>query len=292
MDIHQTLKNLVEKERFFTYQILKKLNELEQSRLFCQLGYSSLFDYCLHELKYSNDQAFRRIAAARLLKSLPEITPKVQSGELNLSHLSKVNTLFNHVEMNHEDKLGLISKIEGKSNRDSEKIIRAIAPTPVKIIEKIKPVQKNLSEVKFFADDELLEKIEKVKQLLNKDKLDQLLNKLCDEAIAQAKSKQLSKNLETTLNVQKESVENNSRYIPVLVKRQVNSKAEHRCEFIGTNGKRCVKTTQLEFAHKIPFACGGRTTPDNLQLFCKAHNLYDGIQFFGLKKMQRYFKTS
>lgn len=79
MNIHETLKNLVAQERQYTFLILNKLNELDLNRTYCELGYFSLFDYCTHELKYSSDQAYRRIASARLLKNTPEITKKVGS---------------------------------------------------------------------------------------------------------------------------------------------------------------------------------------------------------------------
>lgn len=99
MNIHQNLKQLVANERACTFLVLEKINELDRTRKFAELGYSSLFEYCTQELKYSEDQAARRISSARLLKTLPEIATKVQTGEITLTHLSKANTLFNHVPM-------------------------------------------------------------------------------------------------------------------------------------------------------------------------------------------------
>lgn len=284
MNIHQNLKQLVANERACTFLVLEKLNELERTRKFSELGYSSLFKYCVEELKYSEDQACRRISAARLLKTIPEIAPKVQNGELNLTQLSKANTLFNHVTMENAEKIKIINSLENKTNRDCEKIIRTIDPIKTAGKEKIKPLQENLSEVKFFASDELLTKMEKVKQILNNDKLESIFNKICDEFIAKHESAE--KNLPTTLI----SADKKSRYIPQKVKAIVRRNAQHQCEFVGSNGMRCTQKTHLEFAHKIPYAHGGNTSVSNLQLFCFSHNQLDAIQVFGLNKMRKYFK--
>ncbi|MCK5073284.1 MAG: hypothetical protein KAQ98_07645, partial [Bacteriovoracaceae bacterium] len=45
--------DLVKKERKTTSEILEHLEEIERRRLFCDLKYSSLFEYCTKELKYS-----------------------------------------------------------------------------------------------------------------------------------------------------------------------------------------------------------------------------------------------
>jgi hypothetical protein len=37
----------------------------------------------------------------------------------------------------------------------------------------------------------------------------------------------------------------------------------------------------LEFHHVVPFASGGPTTVENLQLRCRAHNAFEGRQIFG-----------
>ena len=39
-------------ERAMTLRVLHRLNEIERRRLYLELGYSSLFDYCVRCLKY------------------------------------------------------------------------------------------------------------------------------------------------------------------------------------------------------------------------------------------------
>jgi hypothetical protein len=64
------------------------------------------------------------------------------------------------------------------------------------------------------------------------------------------------------------------------VKRDVWQRDQGRCAFIGTSG-RCRETAFLEFHHVEPFAEGGLATVENIQLRCKAHNLYEASLVFG-----------
>jgi hypothetical protein len=71
-----------------------------------------------------------------------------------------------------------------------------------------------------------------------------------------------------------------SRRIPAVVRRQVWARDGGRCAFVGTNG-RCDERGFLEFHHVVPFAAGGETTTENLQLRCRAHNAYEAELYFG-----------
>ena len=53
-----------------------------------------------------------------------------------------------------------------------------------------------------------------------------------------------------------------------------------RCAFVGSEG-RCKETAGLQYHHRIPFADGGPTTVDNLELRCAAHNAYEAERWFG-----------
>lgn len=75
-------ENLVKQERELLTQVLHHLREIESRRLFSSLGFKSLFDYAVKKLGYSADQAARRISAMRLLKEIPELEEKIESGAL------------------------------------------------------------------------------------------------------------------------------------------------------------------------------------------------------------------
>lgn len=66
-----------------------------------------------------------------------------------------------------------------------------------------------------------------------------------------------------------------SRYLPVAVRREVWRRDGARCAFRSNQGRRCEATARLEFHHRIPFARGGPSTPENIELRCRAHNQYE-----------------
>jgi hypothetical protein len=71
-----------------------------------------------------------------------------------------------------------------------------------------------------------------------------------------------------------------SRHVPAAIRREVWKRDDGRCAFMGNAG-RCAERGFLEFHHVIPFADGGPTTAENLQLRCRAHNAYEAEQHFG-----------
>ena len=72
----------------------------------------------------------------------------------------------------------------------------------------------------------------------------------------------------------------NSRHIPATVKRTVWRRDGGRCAFTGANG-RCSKTGFLEYHHVVPFAAGGETSADNIELRCRNHNQHEADLYFG-----------
>jgi hypothetical protein len=69
-----------------------------------------------------------------------------------------------------------------------------------------------------------------------------------------------------------------SRHIPATVRRTVWTRDEGRCAFFGSTG-RCSERAFLEFHHVVPFADGGAATEDNIQLRCRAHNLFEADEW-------------
>src|SRR5690554_6686662 len=92
-------QNLAASERRIYSEVIDALEEIERRKLYLARGYSSLFSFCTEYLKYSASAAQRRIESMRLLKTLPkgskeEVKKKIETGNLNLTHLSQVSKLI------------------------------------------------------------------------------------------------------------------------------------------------------------------------------------------------------
>ena len=60
---------------------------------------------------------------------------------------------------------------------------------------------------------------------------------------------------------------------------------EGRCAFVGGHGRS--ETGFLEFHHVTPFAFGGATDVENLQLRCRSHNASEAARDFGDQALLR-----
>lgn len=172
----ERLKLLALEERQATTQVLSYLCEVEKRMLHLEMGFSSLYDFCIQELGYSEGSAYRRISAMRLLRSLPvelkkETEKKVESGALTLSTLSSVQGFFK-AEKKHADKLyspdekiRLLETLAGKSKKEVDGMLSGIQPA-VLPGDRERQINSEKVEIRFTADNKLIEKIQTLKNLL------------------------------------------------------------------------------------------------------------------------------
>lgn len=75
----------VSRERNATAELIAVLAELDARRVYLGLGYSSVFTYCIQELRLSEPAAYGRICAARAARRFPPILELLASGEVTLT---------------------------------------------------------------------------------------------------------------------------------------------------------------------------------------------------------------
>ncbi|MDD9986057.1 MAG: hypothetical protein OXQ31_07295 [Spirochaetaceae bacterium] len=85
---------LVRHERHLQGAIIDHLGEIEARRLFLQRGCSSLFDYAVRELGYSDAAAGRRIGVVRLCADQPGARERLRDGSLTLSAAAELQWAF------------------------------------------------------------------------------------------------------------------------------------------------------------------------------------------------------
>src|SRR3954470_5726610 len=82
------LARIVHRRNEITAEFLAYLAELDERQLFLDLGFSSLFEYCVVKPGLCESTAGRHIAAARVCRNHPEVFAMVASGTLHASALS------------------------------------------------------------------------------------------------------------------------------------------------------------------------------------------------------------
>ncbi len=164
------LKSLVSREREVTTEILHYLREVESRKLHLERGYPSLFEFTVRELGYSEGSAHRRILAMRLLKALPELEPKIRSGELTLTTAARAQGFFKEEakrrNVSREEKKATVESLFNRSTRECERTLATISPASALPKEKERVVSEEFTQIQFLADRELLSKLERLKGLL------------------------------------------------------------------------------------------------------------------------------
>ena len=87
-------RNLVRHERHLQGAVIDHLAEIEARGLYLQRGFSSLFDYAVRELGYSDAAAARRIGAMRLCTDQPDAREGLRDGSLTLSAAAELQWAF------------------------------------------------------------------------------------------------------------------------------------------------------------------------------------------------------
>jgi hypothetical protein len=129
-------ETLAREERGLLTKVLHHFREIERRRLYSSLGYKSLFDFATRKLGYSEDQAYRRIAAMRLLSELPDVETSIRSGALSLTHICLAHQHFQREKkcagqaLSAEAKTSVLEKIANRSIRKAEQITLSLSNGP------------------------------------------------------------------------------------------------------------------------------------------------------------------
>lgn len=269
-DLLAQTQRLAQNERELLMQILHHLREVERRRLFCDLGLSSLFEHCVRELKYSEGQAGRRIQAMRLLKELPQLESKIESGEMSLSSICQAQSYFREEAkalrpLGANNKINILARLENKSARESQKILLELqSPTDLPK-ERERVVSPSHIEVRFVLDQTLQSQLNELRSLLGPKGItmnwQELVGWMTGELLQIQKAKKLGKKRALATPTSELRRSKNPRHIPRATKYQIWQRDGGRCNNCGTD-------KNIQFDHIHPVAWGGTSNQNNIRLLC------------------------
>lgn len=211
-ELLKNTKNLVGEEQKIITKIVVHLEEIERRKLYSDLKYTSLFEYCTKELKYSEDQACRRIGAMRASKEVPKIKDHLDSGALNLTAVTMANRLINDakkesIKLDNAKKEEIFNRCTNQTKSEVQNTLFDIrkelnlsdTPPNKPVITKVSKTQ---TRIHLTIENELMEKLEKLKGLLahknskdnNYNDLVELLNHSLDVAIKEEEKRKFALN--------------------------------------------------------------------------------------------------
>jgi len=318
-DLLARLEHACAQERLATAQLVALLAEVDVRKLYAQQSCSSLFTYCVQVLHFSEHAAYLRIEAARAARRFPVILDRLAGGALHLTAVSLLAphlTDENHQQLldaaRHRSKRDveqLIAQVRPKP--DAPTVVRklptsqtvasprielrvdigeeqkaeplsastVVTATPAKRAE-IMALAPERFKVQFTVERSTFEKLRQIQDLLRHSIPSGDPALIFDRALTLLLA-DLSKIKFAATNRPHAArkAKSGSRHVPAAVKREVWRRDEGRCAFRGDQG-RCRETGFLEFHHVVPYAQGGTTTSENLELRCRTHNVYEAEQQF------------
>lgn len=305
-------------ERVATVRLIALLGVVDIRRLYLGQGCSSLFTYCTQVLHLSEHAAYGRIAAARTARRFPVVLDLLADGSLTLT---AITLLAPHLTpANHVEALRVSCH---RSKRDVERLVARLRPQPAvpATVRKLPeprptatpvfppPAQPTLQEtpapvlppvsvapaatvtplaperykVQFTVPRNTHDKLRRVQDLLRHAIPNGDPAVIFDRALTL-----LLADLERTKLAATDRprgarpTSSGSRHIPAAVRREVWKRDAGRCAFVGANG-RCTERGFLEFHHRQPYAVGGLAAAENIELRCRAHNVYEAEKYFGAR---------
>ena len=296
------LEKLTRTERKITHLILWHILEVEDRRLYAELGYDGMYSYLTKGLGYSDGSAYRRLQSARLLKKLPQIADKIESGSLNLTQLTQVQKSLQESRKQGEvisstKAAEILDKLVHRNTFETQKVLALEFNQSVKISEHARPQQDDSVRLEITLSQKQYQELLQAKSLLSHichenswadviGFLAENYNKQKSQGrIAKSKIQKLAHSESTQSVVATKSAQKIKRqYISKHIQRSLTQKAQHQCEFeSATTHKRCGSQSQLQMDHIQPLAKNGSNDVSNLRILCRVHNLLEA-QKLGLGK--------
>lgn len=193
-------RNLVDQEREVTLKLIEALREIERRMLYADLGYASLFEFCIKHLSLSEGSAQRRIAAMRLVRDLPEVKRSLETGSLSLTNAAKLHSVFQAKKKQRQElkapaKIEVLNQVMGLTQRECESKLYELLPEAVKATrqERERVISQDAVELKLVVSGELHRKLLRLKELLSHTVPDgsyvKILERLTDQEIEKLESR-------------------------------------------------------------------------------------------------------
>src|SRR5215471_16332030 len=98
--------------------MLAHLVEVEERRLHLEAACPSMFQFCVRRLGMSEDEACRRIHAARLARRFPDLLARIERGDLTLSTVALL-----HHTLTEETYEELVEAAAGKTKAEVQALL-------------------------------------------------------------------------------------------------------------------------------------------------------------------------
>lgn len=265
----EEVHSLVARHRDITAALIAALAELDTRKLYLGEGFPSLYAYCTEHLHLSEHEAYNRIEAARVARAFPVVLEMLASGELTMT---TANLLGNY--LTEENHVALLDAARHKSKKEVEAQLGTLRPKP-DVLSRLTPLGDGRYTLQVTLSAEDVEELRRLQNLMRHSIPNGEPAEIVSRALTHLRTSVERRRLAAVKRPRPARARiSGTRYVPAAVRRAVYARDGDQCAFVGREG-RCQERGFLELHHIHPYADGGPSTVDNLQLRCRAHNQYE-----------------
>ncbi len=280
---------IVQRYRSEEKKLISILQQIEAQFVFRELGYSSMYQYCVERHKLSESRAYELIYVSRKCTELPQLKAAIETGTVSISAAKRIGSVVN------QDNAALwFTQASTLRQKDLERAVATANPQEA-VREKVKPVAEHRSMLVVGISRELEKKLERVRELVAQSaakpcNLEQALEQMAAlflekkdpvqraESITQKKLATQSNQhvssevMGTTQNPAKAIASQARSPIPAAIRHQVMLRDRGECKGKTPQGARCGCRQWTDIHHIGPVSLGGTNNTDNLLTLCHSHH--------------------
>jgi hypothetical protein len=118
-------RRLVGRSNQLLASLLAHLAEVETRGIHRIRACSSLYSYCIYDLRFSEDEAYRRVTAARLVRRFPALLEAIAAGELHLTGLLMLGP-----HLTAENLVEVLARARHRTKKEIAGLVRMLDPLP------------------------------------------------------------------------------------------------------------------------------------------------------------------
>ncbi len=134
-------RRLVGRSNQLLASLLAHLGEVEARGIHRTRACASLYTYCIYELRFSEDEAFRRVSAARMVQRFPALLDAVAAGEIHLTGLLMLGP-----HLTAENLVEVLARAKHRTKKEIARLVRQLDPLP-RVPARIEPLGPEYSQL-------------------------------------------------------------------------------------------------------------------------------------------------
>jgi 5-methylcytosine-specific restriction endonuclease McrA len=270
--LHERALEAAKRFKHAESDLIEIFQGLDETKGFIQFDCTSLFEYGIKVLGLSEGTTDALIRVARKSREVPELKEAVRTGKVTMSKAKKIASVITP-----ENQESWLSKAQTLSKSALEKEVAGANPE-LAVPERARYVTDKRLELKLGVSEELMKKLERIKDLVSQKKRSSATFESALEELAELyleRNDPLRKAQRAKLQVVPGPVNSQGRStIPAMTLHALTMKDGSQCTHLRTDGTRCPSRRWLQIHHKKPVSEGGQNGLSNLTTLCFQHHRF------------------